>query len=238
MQRRQFQVGVNCTHLTRQIHPVAVIVAPSSSDLPLPLPLPFTGPKMGRKSSSTAVAKTSAAASPAVSSGTTATQKSSVLKSAFAPSNFQLHLFASVIQSFDSQQLRIHDTDTGRLRCQHETTPGIKITSLDWGYYGAAFREQRQSASKKKRKRDQDNAIGAVLAYGTNTSEICMFSPSEGKIVGTLSGVHEKGVKDFRFSTSDYLEAWSIGGDGKLVQWDLSTHQPTRSVPCSLPCSA
>ncbi|EXJ81746.1 hypothetical protein A1O1_07811 [Capronia coronata CBS 617.96] len=185
---------------------------------------------MGRKSSSTAVAKTSSASAPAVSSGTSSTQKSSVLRSAFAPSNFQLHLFASVIQSFDSHQLRIHDTDTGRLRCQHETTPAVKITCLDWGYYGAAFREQRQASSKKKRKRDQDNVTGAVIAYGTNTSEICMFSPSEGKIVGTLSGVHEKGVKDFRFSHSNYLEAWSIGGDGKLVQWDLSTNKPIRTI--------
>lgn len=183
---------------------------------------------MGRKSSSSAVAKTSSA--PSVSAGTASSQKSSVLRSAFAPSNFQLHLFASVIQNFDSHLLRIHDTDNGRLRCQHETRHAEEITCLDWGYYGLAFREQRQSASKKKRKREQDNLTGAVIAYGTSNSEIHMFSPSEGKIVGTLSGVHEKGIKDFKFSPTDYLEAWSIGGDGKLVQWDLSTNQAKRLV--------
>ncbi|KAL2434747.1 hypothetical protein ABEF95_006779 [Exophiala dermatitidis] len=185
---------------------------------------------MGRKSSSSAVAKTSSASAPSVSTGTASAQKSSVLRSAFAPSNFQLHLFASVIQNFDSHLLRIHDIDNGRLRCQHETRHAEEITCLDWGYYGVAFREQRQSASKKKRKREQDNLTAAVIAYGTTNSEIHMFSPSEGKIVGTLSGVHEKGIKDFKFSPTDYLEAWSIGGDGKLVQWDLSTNQAKRTI--------
>ncbi|EXJ77003.1 hypothetical protein A1O3_10160 [Capronia epimyces CBS 606.96] len=187
---------------------------------------------MGRKSSSTAVTKPSSASAsaPAGSSGNSSTQKSSVLRSAFTPSSFQLHLFASVIQSFNSHQLRIHDTDTGRLRCQHETTSGSRITCLEWGYYGVAFREQHQSSPTKKRKRDQNNVTGAVIAYGTNTSEVCMFSPAEGKVVGILSGVHERGVKDFKFSPSDYMEAWSIGGDGRLVQWDLSTNQPKRTI--------
>ncbi len=55
-----------------------------------------------------------------------------------------------------------------------------------------------------------------------------MFSPSEAKIVGKLSGAHERGVKDFRFYGEDYLGGWSIGGDSKLVQWDLKTEQAIR----------
>lgn len=182
---------------------------------------------MGRKSAPAAVSKISSASSPAT---TASSRTTSVLKSVFAPSQFQLHLFASVIQSFDSHQLRIHDTTTGRLRCQHDTRPGTKITCLDWGYYGAAYREQRQSPSKKKRKRNQDNIDGAVIAFGTNGSEICMLSPTEGKIVGILSGAHERGVRDFKFSLSDYLQGWSIGEDAKLIQWDLTKDQQIRSV--------
>lgn len=181
---------------------------------------------MSRKSSSNAASKNSSALTPG-SSSTAQIQRSSVLRSSFAPSQFQLRLFASVIQSFDSQQLRIHETNTGRLRCQHETRPGSRITSLDWGYYGAGTRDQKQ---KKKRKR-QDNAEGAVIAYGTSTSEICMFSPAEGKIVGTLSGGHEKAIADFKFSpATDYQEGWSIGEDAKLVQWDLSKNKVIRYV--------
>ena len=177
---------------------------------------------MGRKDSQSGPSKSSAGAAVTASNS----RKSSVLKSAFAPSQFQLHLFASVIQSFDSHQLRIHDTASGRLRSHHESKS--KITSLDWGYYGAAYRERQQS--KKKRKRDQSGNDGAVVVYGTSTSQICMFSPIEGRIVGTLAGGHERGVKDFKFSTVDYLQGWSIGEDAKLVQWDLTNDQPTRSA--------
>ncbi|KAK5233292.1 Small subunit (SSU) processome component [Exophiala xenobiotica] len=177
---------------------------------------------MSRKSSSTAAAKNSSAGT-AVSPISATSQKSSVLKSSFAPSQLQLRLFASVIQSFDSQQLRIHDTTTGRLRCQHETRPGSRVTCLDWGYYG-----QKQN---KKRKRGQDKAEGAVVAYGTSTAEICMFSPAEGKVVGTLSGGHERAVTDFKFSPStEYREGWSIGEDQKLIQWDLSKNQAIRTL--------
>ncbi|OQU98216.1 hypothetical protein CLAIMM_04033 [Cladophialophora immunda] len=184
---------------------------------------------MGRKDPQKPVSKISSASSPAVAAGVN-TQKSSVLKSAFAPSQLQLHLFASVIQSFDVHQLRIHDTATGRLRSQHETRAGSKITCLDWGYYGGAYRERQQSALKKKRKRGSESNDGAVVAYGTNTSQICMFSPAEGRIVGTLSGGHERGVKDFKFSCADYLHGWSIGEDAKLLQWDLAKDQPIRTI--------
>lgn len=179
---------------------------------------------MSRKSSSNAATKNSSAGT-AVSSVSATSQKSSVLKSSFSPSQLQLRLFASVIQSFDSQQLRIHNTTTGRLRCQHETKPGSRITCLDWGYYG---RDQKQ---QKKRKRDQDNAEGAVVAYGTSTAEICMFSAAEGKVVGTLSGGHERPIADFKFSpATSYQEAWSIGEDANLIQWDLTNGRPLRLV--------
>ncbi|KAK6371844.1 Small subunit (SSU) processome component [Exophiala oligosperma] len=179
---------------------------------------------MSRKSSSNAATKNSSAGT-AVSSVSATSQKSSVLKSSFSPSQLQLRLFASVIQSFDSQQLRIHSTTTGRLRCQHETKPGSRITCLDWGYYG---RDQKQ---QKKRKRDQDNAEGAVVAYGTSTAEICMFSAAEGKVVGTLSGGHERPIADFKFSpATSYQEAWSIGEDANLIQWDLTNGRPLRTV--------
>lgn len=55
-----------------------------------------------------------------------------------------------------------------------------------------------------------------------------MFSPPEAKIVGKLSGAHERGIKDFKFSGEEYLEGWSIGGEGKLVQWDLRTENALR----------
>lgn len=66
-----------------------------------------------------------------------------------------------------------------------------------------------------------------MVAYGSSTSEISMFSPAQGKVVGKLSGVHERGINDFQFVLGDYLSGWSIGGDAKLVQWDLSSNTAT-----------
>ena len=68
------------------------------------------------------------------------------------------------------------------------------------------------------------------MAYGLSTSEICIFSPTQSKIVGKLSGVHEQGIKDFQFVVDDQSQGWSIGGDGKLVQWDVASNKAVRYV--------
>lgn len=172
--------------------------------------------------------KTARGVTSTASSVTRKSQKSSISKSAFSPSHLQLTLFASVIQGFESQHLRIHDINTGRLRCEHAAAARARITSLAWGYYGTSYRESQQEGSKKKRKRNQDAGEHAVVAYGSSLSEICMFSPLQGKVVAKLSGVHERGINDFQFVVGDFSLGWSIGGDGKLVQWDLTSNKANR----------
>lgn len=182
---------------------------------------------MVSKKGSRPVSKVSSAAAPSQSGATMlSANKSSILRSAFSPSEYQLALFASVIQGLDAHHLRIHDVSSGRLQCDHAVNPRESITCLDWGYYGdAKGREQHQ---KKKRKRSSgvngavvDEVEDVVVAFGTSTSEIRMYSPAEDKITGTLKGGHERGIKDFKFTIQKPGEGWSIGGDGKLVQWDL-----------------
>jgi U3 small nucleolar RNA-associated protein 5 len=162
--------------------------------------------------------------------------KSSILRASFAPSEYQLALFASVIQGLDAQHLRIHDTNTGRLQCEHVLGPKETVTSLDWGYYPGKQKDRDQQ-SKKKRKRHSDVNGAAdgfdhgdvVVAFGTSASDIRMYSPTEDKIVGTLVGGHNEGVKDFKFTLNKpALEGWSVGGDNKLVQWDLRTGKGTK----------
>ena len=186
---------------------------------------------MGIKKAPKAVASNvSSVANPAAYSITQSTSKSSILRSSFSPSHFQLSLFASVIQGLDGQHLRIHDTNTGRLRCEHTITSKISITSLDWGYYGENHRDRHHQESKKKRKRSdlvngdepKDQARNVVVALGTSDSEVHMFSPAEAKIMGSLRDAHTQGIKDFKFTESGiHAEGWSIGGDGRLVHWDL-----------------
>ncbi|CAD6566635.1 MAG: Small subunit (SSU) processome component [Alectoria sarmentosa] len=195
---------------------------------------------MGNKRAPKAVAcKASSVANPAASSNTQTASKSSILRSSFSPSHFQLSLFASVIQGLDAQHLRIHDTNTGRLRCEHTINSKASITCLEWGYYGENHRDRQHQESKKKRKRSdlvngdvpKDQAGNVVVALGTSDSEVHMFSPSEAKIMGSLREAHTQGVRDFRFDDSGtHAEGWSIGGDGRLVQWDLKKDRVLRTI--------
>lgn len=194
---------------------------------------------MGKKTST----KPSSTASPA-SSLTQNGSKSSVLRAAFSPSHYQLALFASVIQGLDGQHIRIHDTNTGRLQCEHALGPKETVTSLDWGYYSSQSRNRDQSKKKRKRGSDINGQVDGldqggdvVVAFGTNTSDIRMYSPSEDKVVGTLAGSHDRGIKDFKFTADrPSQEGWSIGGDNKLVQWDLRTGQSIRYVDINSDC--
>jgi U3 small nucleolar RNA-associated protein 5 len=177
---------------------------------------------MSRKSTGATFTKTSPSTAQASASSNSSTAKSSILKSAFAPSSYQLRLFASVIQSFESQQLRIHDTNNGRLRCQHNIKPNTQVTCLAWGQYSPSRSHSHQ------RKKKPVNSQDTVVAYGTSDSEICLFSPTEAKVLGQLTGGHDGGIRDFKFSNHKRNEAWSLGGDGKLLQWNLKTSQVER----------
>ena len=67
------------------------------------------------------------------------------------------------------------------------------------------------------------------MALGTTDSEVNMFSPAEAKIVGSLREAHTQGIRDFKFAENGiHAQGWSIGGDGRLVQWDLRTNRVLR----------
>lgn len=184
---------------------------------------------VGKKKHSTAAAsKISSTAGLAASSNTQVAKNSSLLLSAFPPARYELHWFASVIQVFDSQHVRIHHSSTGLLCCDHKITSKATITCLHWGSLGKS--QSGREVPSKKRKRDAEvNGLGrekgtdVVLAYGTSESEIKFFSPAKARIVGALEGVHTQGIKVFRFSSGEGKPAqgWSVGGDGQLVQWDI-----------------
>lgn len=190
---------------------------------------------MGKRS--TAPSKASSAVSGVTSSG----HKSSVLLAAFSHSEFQLALFSSVIQGLEAQHVQIYDTNTGRLVCEHALKPQETVTSLDWGYY-AGRPSGGELLPTKKRKRGSNVTAelekgDIVVGFGTSSSDIRMYSPFEDCIVGALLHGHENGIKDFKF-TADRLgrEGWSIGGDNKLVQWDLRTGKQIRTI--DLPTSS
>ncbi|KAL9103580.1 MAG: hypothetical protein Q9163_001382 [Psora crenata] len=181
----------------------------------------------------------SSAANPAASSTASTVTRSSILNSSFSPPRYRLSLFASVIQGLDSQHLRIHDTNTGRLRCEHAIGSKASITCLDWGFYGRGQPNGRQQVGRKKRRRveqlngDTENGHpkDIALALGTSDSEIHLYSPAQAKAIGLLTGGHTKGIRSFKFSEDGVpSDGWSVGGDARLVQWNLESFQLIRAI--------
>ena len=189
----------------------------------------------GKKAAKRAVPNVSSAAGLPPSSSASKVGTSAVLHSAFSPSPLQLSLFASVIQSLDSDQLRIHDTVSGALQCEHRPQR-TKITCLDWGYRGRPYGDP-ETSRKKRRKLDQVNGASsshgdAVIGLGTSRSEVEVFSPAESKVIATLKDGHTRGILNFKFEDlGRSSKAWTLGGDGKLVQWDVWRRSIIRCVP-------
>ena len=69
---------------------------------------------------------------------------------------------------------------------------------------------------------DGSNEGNGSIAFGTSDSEVHIFSPAEAKVLQVLEGAHTHGIRAFRFKEYGlHGEGWSIGGDARLVQWNL-----------------
>lgn len=76
-----------------------------------------------------------------------------------------------------------------------------------------------------------DEAQDVVLAFGTSESEVHLYSPTAAEVVGILKDVHTQGIRDFKFVDAGRRSVgWSMGGDGKLVRWDLQKGEMNRSI--------
>ncbi|KAA8895649.1 Dip2/Utp12 family-domain-containing protein [Sphaerosporella brunnea] len=155
---------------------------------------------------------------------TAASSSAVITASAFSPPALRLSLYASVALGLDAYRLRIHDTNTGRLRCEHSFEKGLQINSLSWGSLPP---KEKKSAKKKRKKLSngadaaEETAKNAVVAAATNKGTIILFSPSEGAVVGVLEGEHVAGVQCFVFSEEEG-RGWSCGQDAKLVEWHIA----------------
>ena len=75
----------------------------------------------------------------------------------------------------------------------------------------------------------KDQFGNVVVALGTSDSEVHMFSPAEAKIMGSLTEAHTQGIRDFKFAKNGvHAEGWSLGGEGRLMQWDLRKNKVIR----------
>lgn len=163
------------------------------------------------------------AAKPAPSStsklSTAASPNAALAASAFSPASFRLSLFASVVLGLDAYRLRIHDTNTGRLRSEHVFEAGVRVNSVSWVALASA--QDRKSSKKRRRKADGGDVEekNAAVAVTTNKGSVILYSATEGTVAGVLEGAHVGEVVAFEAEKGG--NAWSVGVDGKLVEWDL-----------------
>ena len=95
---------------------------------------------------------------------------------------------------------------------------------MRWGrYYGSAGSDDRPAKKRKTKTGTADSQQGSVVvAVGYATEpRIDLYSPAQGKVVTSLTEAHSQGIRDFRFASGSARKAWSLGGDGKLVEWSL-----------------
>lgn len=150
---------------------------------------------------------------------------SPLLTSAFSPANLHLSLFASTILGLDAHRLRIHDTTTGRLRCEYTFEKGLSVNSLAWSSLSSS--DDRKGAKKKRKRVSATNGeditgLTSIVAAASSKGSILLFSPSEGMVIGILEGGHIGEVRQFIFSgEAEEGKGWSCGVDGKLVEWDV-----------------
>lgn len=161
------------------------------------------------------------------------TSSNLLLTSSFSPSSLHLSLFASTILGLDSQRLRIHDTSTSRLRWEVVLDKGIAINSLTWGTIPPLLEDQKKHRKKRKRTVGDEGGMSptVAIAVATSVGNIVLYSPTEGGVLGVLEGAHLGEVRQFVFSDSGIEgRGWSVGADGKLVEWDLRRKLTMRYV--------
>ena len=160
---------------------------------------------------------------------------STILHSSFCPTQLQSSLFASVTHDFDSEHLRIHDTRTERIQSDHALPSTTSVTCLDWGVLGRKRQPHTLSNGSKKRKRSgyasSANPEDVIIAFGTQSSGIHLFSPTKARVVASLTKGATDDICDFKFYNYGYTaEGWSVSRDSKLTQWSMETFTPMRSV--------
>lgn len=187
------------------------------------------------------------------STTTTAAASSAILHSAFSPASSQWPLFASVVLGLDAQRLRIHEVSSLRLVAEHSLAPKEQVVSLDWGLLahsnldssagnttpgaaaGAASKKRRRTSSSLATS-SSSTSTSSVVAFGTNTGSVRIYSPAEDKILATLEGQHDRSVVDIKFTSSLADEIYTLGADGKLCRWDVKSGKCIKAI--TLPSAA
>ncbi|CDS12896.1 hypothetical protein LRAMOSA05080 [Lichtheimia ramosa] len=141
-----------------------------------------------------------------------------VLFSAFDRTAAAEH-FAIVTHSVDRHRLRIFSTRSGTVSNDYSAENKERFTCLSWGSVidnGGLGQSHDGKAGKKRRTHDTLK----VVALGTNTGNILLYSLAHGSIVKRLSDAHTMPVTDFVLNKAG-TKGYSISEDNYVVEWDI-----------------
>ncbi|KAI9321044.1 WD40-repeat-containing domain protein [Dichotomocladium elegans] len=128
-------------------------------------------------------------------------------------------LFAIVTHSVDRHRLRIFSTRSGTVSNDYSAENKERFTSLTWGAVvdnGNLGHPTEVKPGKKRRTKDTIQ----VVALGTHTGSILIYSLAHGMIVKRLADAHTTPVADFVLNRAG-TKGYSIAEDGYIVEWDI-----------------
>lgn len=158
--------------------------------------------------------------------------------------------FASVVPALDVQKVQISAASASHsvnaLNVEYTLSKGVKVQALIWVYSGSG--KGVKKTPKKKRKRTGENSTNnnnnnnsssdienALVAIGTNKGDILLFSPAQGTLVGSLTGVHAVPVTSLAIDSISNNKLWSCDNSGRIGEWDVSLQKNLRSFAFSEP---
>lgn len=123
--------------------------------------------------------------------------------------------FASAYQALDSHRIRVSPVQASDVPAvEYVCAKGVKITSLAW-IAGA----EKQKAPSRKRAKPADQSNGALLAVGTSTGPVLIYSPAANQVLKTLGSAPSPAVVALS-ALNDKL--YALHADGTVAEWNVS----------------
>ncbi|KAI8148900.1 WD40-repeat-containing domain protein [Fennellomyces sp. T-0311] len=153
-----------------------------------------------------------------VTTSATTAVSAGILFSAFDESP-GAEFFALVTHSIGRHQLRIFNTRSGTVSNDYSSENKESFTSLSWGNVVDSGDLGKPGDSKANKRRKSHNTT-KVVALGTNTGAIVIYSLAHGSVVKRLTNAHTTPVADFVLNKAG-TKGYSVAEDNYIVEWDI-----------------
>ncbi|KAF7727304.1 WD repeat-containing protein 43 [Apophysomyces ossiformis] len=134
--------------------------------------------------------------------------------------------FALVSHGMDRHRLRIFNVRSGTVNNDYASENKEQFTCLTWGNIIDSA-DLGQTLDNKISKKRKTSALTKVVALGTHTGAIVLYSLVHGAIVRRLSGAHTMPVSDFVLHKAGN-KGYSVSEDNYIVEWNIEEAKEIR----------